>query len=267
MLLILNFSTLTFITNARTTMPFAKLHSQMVCTQSEPAETPQHMFVQILVQVGGDRKKRTSRTTLRTPTPLVIRHCFLVYCARTWTCVALSIFWLNIALPCSPLNAFETWAARTYPFGAKYMFLNLPRDVFRSPARFRLRVHTLRCKTGTRNQSNSPTPTCDDDLCDADIQDEQHVRFHCKYCFTSQLPSDRDSGCTHPCNPCSFSLCWSPRDLSPPETGAHDLSTFLSHNNKLCNLLHKLLNYYAQTSPRTSWLKAFFCQTLINIEI
>jgi len=83
MLLILNFSTLIFITNARTTMPFARLHSQMVCTQSEPAEIPQHMFVQILVQVGGDRKRRTSRTTLRTPTPLVIRHCFLVYCART----------------------------------------------------------------------------------------------------------------------------------------------------------------------------------------
>ena len=83
MLLILNFSTLTFITNARTTMPFARLHSQMVCTQSEPAEIPQHMFVQILVQVGGDRKWRTSRTTLRTPTPLVIRDCFLVYCART----------------------------------------------------------------------------------------------------------------------------------------------------------------------------------------
>jgi hypothetical protein len=56
MLLILNFSTLTFITNARTAMPFARLHSQMVCTQSEPAELPQHMFVQILVQVGGDRK-------------------------------------------------------------------------------------------------------------------------------------------------------------------------------------------------------------------
>ena len=73
-----------FITNARTTMPFARLHFQMVCTQSEPAEIPQHMFVQILVQVGGDRKWRTSRTTLRTPIPLVIRDCFLVYCARTW---------------------------------------------------------------------------------------------------------------------------------------------------------------------------------------
>ena len=55
MLLILNFSTLTFTTNARTTMPFARLHSQMVCTQSEPAEIPQQMFVQILVQVGGDK--------------------------------------------------------------------------------------------------------------------------------------------------------------------------------------------------------------------
>jgi len=72
MLLTLNFSTLTFITNARTTMPFARLHSQMVCTQSEPAEIPQHMFVRILVQVGGDKKRRT---TLRTPTPLVTRHC------------------------------------------------------------------------------------------------------------------------------------------------------------------------------------------------
>ena len=36
MLLILNFSTLTFITNARTTMPFARLHSQM----EYPSNTP-----------------------------------------------------------------------------------------------------------------------------------------------------------------------------------------------------------------------------------
>ena len=40
--------------------PFARLHSQMVCTQSEPAKIPQHMLVQILVQMvtmvtmGGD---------------------------------------------------------------------------------------------------------------------------------------------------------------------------------------------------------------------
>ena len=44
----------------------------------------------------------------------------------------------------------------------KNMFLNLPRDVIRSAARFRLRVHTLRFETATWNQSNSPT--CD--LCD-----------------------------------------------------------------------------------------------------
>jgi len=94
MLLILNFSTLTFITNARTTMPFARLHSQMVCTQSEPAEIPQHMFVQILVQVGGDRKRRTSRTTLRTPTPLVIRDCFLVYCARIYHRSSKKLGWM-----------------------------------------------------------------------------------------------------------------------------------------------------------------------------
>ena len=46
----------------------------------------------------------------------------------------------------------------------KYMFLNLPRDVLRSTARFRIRIHTLRFETATWNQNYSPT--CD--LCDAD---------------------------------------------------------------------------------------------------
>jgi hypothetical protein len=58
----------------------------------------------------------------------------------------------------------------------KGMFLNLPRNVIRRTARFRLRIHTLRFETATWNQSSSPT--CD--LCDADDnQDEQHVLFHC----------------------------------------------------------------------------------------
>ena len=39
----------------------------------------------------------------------------------------------------------------------KYMFPNTPRDVIRSVARFRLHVHTLRFKTATWNQSNSPS--------------------------------------------------------------------------------------------------------------
>ena len=53
------------------------------------------------------------------------------------------------------------------------MFLDLPRDVFRRVARFRLRVHTLRFKTATWNPSSSPT--CD--LCEVndDVQDEQHA--------------------------------------------------------------------------------------------
>ena len=132
MLLILNFSTLTFITNAKTPMPLARLHSQMVCTQSEPAEIPQHMFVQILVQVGGDKKWRTSRPLSELPHHLWYVTAFL-FTARghektaslhtfkclkrksqmnscMGTCVALSIFCLKIALLCSPLNAFETWA-------------------------------------------------------------------------------------------------------------------------------------------------------------
>ena len=53
------------------------------------------------------------------------------------------------------------------------MFLNLPRDVIRSTARSRPCVHTLRFETATWNQSNFLT--CD--LCD--VQDEQHVIFHC----------------------------------------------------------------------------------------
>ena len=56
------------------------------------------------------------------------------------------------------------------------MFLNLPRGVIRSTARFRLSVHTLRFETATWNQSNSPT--CD--MCEIDdVQDEQYVLFHC----------------------------------------------------------------------------------------
>jgi len=81
----------------------------------------------------------------------------------------------------------------------KYMFRDLPRDVIRSTACFRIRVHTLRFETATWSQSNSPT--CD--LCDADdIQDEQHVLFHCA-------------------NPHMISLCRKYAPLFPP-TGAHD---------------------------------------------
>jgi hypothetical protein len=58
----------------------------------------------------------------------------------------------------------------------KYMFLNLPRDVSRSTACFRLRAHNLRFETATWNQIN--LPTCDL-FATADVQDEQHVLFHC----------------------------------------------------------------------------------------
>ena len=56
------------------------------------------------------------------------------------------------------------------------MFLDLPRDVIRSVARFRLRVHNLCVETATWSSTSSPT--CD--LCEADdnVQDEKHVLFH-----------------------------------------------------------------------------------------
>jgi hypothetical protein len=73
------------------------------------------------------------------------------------------------------------------------MFLNLPRDVICSSACFRLRVHTLRFETATWNQSNSPT--CD--LCDTDdVQDEQHVLFHC-----ANLHTFLSTGNMHLCFP------------------------------------------------------------------
>jgi len=42
----------------------------------------------------------------------------------------------------------------------KYMFLYLPRDVIRSTARFRLRVHTLRFETATGIKVIPPPVTC-----------------------------------------------------------------------------------------------------------
>jgi len=58
------------------------------------------------------------------------------------------------------------------------MLLNLPRDVIGSMARFRLRAHTLRIEAVTWTHNTSPT--CD--LCNAnDVQEEQHVLFHCTH--------------------------------------------------------------------------------------
>ena len=59
------------------------------------------------------------------------------------------------------------------------MLLELPRDVIRSVAHFRLCVHTLCVEIATWNSTSSPT--CD--LCEADdnIQDEKHVLFHCMH--------------------------------------------------------------------------------------
>jgi len=59
------------------------------------------------------------------------------------------------------------------------MLLDLPRDVIRSVAHFRLCVHTLCVEIATWNSTSSPT--CD--LCEADdnIQDEKHVLFHCMH--------------------------------------------------------------------------------------
>jgi len=54
------------------------------------------------------------------------------------------------------------------------MLPDLPHDVIRSVARFRLHAHTLQIETLTWTHNTSPT--CD--LCNAnDVQDEQYVFF------------------------------------------------------------------------------------------
>jgi len=64
------------------------------------------------------------------------------------------------------------------------MLLDLPHDVIRSVARFRLRAHTLLIETVTWTHNTSPT--CD--LCNAhDVQDEQHVLFHCTHIHVVSL--------------------------------------------------------------------------------
>jgi len=66
----------------------------------------------------------------------------------------------------------------------RYMLLDLPRDVICNVARFGLRAHTLRIETVTWTHNTSPT--CD--LCNAhDVQDEQHVLFHCTHPHTRGL--------------------------------------------------------------------------------
>ncbi len=72
-------------------------------------------------------------------------------------------------------RALVTHSPYTLP---KYMLLDLPCDVTHSVARFRLHAHTLRIEAVTWTHNTSPT--CD--LCNAhDVQDEQHVLFHCTH--------------------------------------------------------------------------------------
>jgi hypothetical protein len=65
---------------------------------------------------------------------------------------------------------------RSPPIIVTIVTIDLPQDVIRSVARFRLRIHTLRYETATWN----PT-SCD--LCEADddVQVEKHVLLHCTH--------------------------------------------------------------------------------------
>ncbi len=82
-------------------------------------------------------------------------------------------------------RALVTHSPYTLP---RYMLLDLPCDVFRSVARFRLHAHTLRIETVT--WSHNTSPTCD--LCNAhDVQDEQHTSFSTAPIHTRSLSEGR----------------------------------------------------------------------------
>ncbi len=57
------------------------------------------------------------------------------------------------------------------------MFLDLPRDLIRSVARFRLPARTLKIEIATLTHNTSPSCDCNAN----DIQYEQHVLFHCTH--------------------------------------------------------------------------------------
>ncbi len=79
----------------------------------------------------------------------------------------------------------------------RYKFLDLPRDVIRNVTRFRLYVYTLQIKSMT--WTHNTFPTCD--LCNAnDIQDEEHVLFHCTHPPVVSLRRN----CAPPFHPAGF---------------------------------------------------------------
>jgi len=128
-------------------------------------------------------------------------------------------------------------------FIPKYMFLNLPRNVIRSTARFTLCSHpTIWDSDMHRTKLTSLPVTCVMlmiYIIIGYIQEEQHVLFHCV---------------NH-----MISLCTNYASLFPP-AGAHDVSTSSSQNNsKLKLFLLELIAFMSRlASSRISWLKAFF---------
>jgi len=112
----------------------------------------------------------------------------------------------------------------------KYMLLDLPCDVLRSVARFRLRAHTQQIETVTWTHNTSPT--CG--LCNAhDVQHEQHVLFHCTHPHVVSLQR-------------TYASLFS-------SAGLNNVSAFLGQeDNKLYFFLHALIGFYEQASSHTS---------------
>ncbi len=112
----------------------------------------------------------------------------------------------------------------------RYTFFDLPRDVIHSVACFRLCDHTLLFEIVTWTHNTSPT--CDMWNAD-DVQDEQHVLFHCTHSHVVSLRR-------------TYASLFS-------SAGLNNVSAFLGQeNNKLYFFLNALIVFYEQASSRTS---------------
>ena len=138
----------------------------------------------------------------------------------------------------TPKKALATRSPYSLP---KYMFLDLPRDVIRSVARFRLRVHTL-ASLWDRNMEPHLLP---------------YLWFMWSWWWCPGWTA------------CYFPLHTSPYSVSSQETWASPY--FLRQEHRMFLLFCTrtttnsvfptwLISFYEQASSRTLWLKAFPCR-------
>ena len=145
-------------------------------------------------------------------------------------------------------NAHVTYSPYVLP---KYFYLDLPKHIVRSVARFRLRVHTLNIERATWD--HSIPPSCN--LCDAqdEVQDEQHAIFKCTHPGMCNLRLKYASLFSGPLLPLAHPTSrMAPYLPASHHVQSYDMFGFLNQdNNRLYPFLHELLNFFEQASSQS----------------